>query len=148
MSNFGKTLKKVVAETLAEALAKSNLTVREDDYWVKTGQSLSYDIVVYRGVYPLAIVEVREQLQGKEFLLEAQNSLKEAISFTNARYGILTNAESHLLYDKSHPEAGFQNTTFDEVIDLLLEIKGAWDAMPDEVRNAGGAGFAAGQEAV
>jgi len=120
MSNFGKTLKKVVAETLAEALAKSNLTVREDDYWVKTGQSLSYDIVVYRGVYPLAIVEVREQLQGKEFLLEAQNSLKEAISFTNARYGILTNAESHLLYDKSHPEAGFQNTTFDEVIDLLL----------------------------
>ena len=25
-----------------------------------------------------------------------------------------------------------------EVIDLMLEIKGAWDAMPDEVRNAGG----------
>ena len=25
-----------------------------------------------------------------------------------------------------------------EVGDLMLEIKGAWDAMPDEVRNAGG----------
>ena len=35
-----------------------------------------------------------------------------------------------------------------EVIDLLLEIKGAWDAMPDEVRNAGGSKFTPGQEAV
>jgi flagellar protein FliS len=35
-----------------------------------------------------------------------------------------------------------------EVIDLLLEIKGAWDAMPDEVRNGGGSKFAAGKEAV
>ncbi len=35
-----------------------------------------------------------------------------------------------------------------EVIDLLLEIKGAWDAMPDEVRGSGGTKYASGQEAV
>jgi flagellar protein FliS len=35
-----------------------------------------------------------------------------------------------------------------EVIDLMLEIKGAWDAMPDEVRNGGGTKFVAGKEAV
>lgn len=35
-----------------------------------------------------------------------------------------------------------------EVIDLMLEIKGAWDAMPDEVRNTGGTKFAPGKEAV
>jgi flagellar protein FliS len=35
-----------------------------------------------------------------------------------------------------------------EVIDLMLEIKGAWDAMPDEVRNGGGSKFVAGKEAV
>lgn len=34
-----------------------------------------------------------------------------------------------------------------EVIDLMLEIKGAWDAMPEEVRNAGGTKFSAEQEA-
>ena len=34
-----------------------------------------------------------------------------------------------------------------EVIDLMLEIKGAWDAMPEDVRNAGGSKFAASQEA-
>ena len=34
-----------------------------------------------------------------------------------------------------------------EVIDLMLEIKGAWDAMPEEVRSAGGKKFAADQEA-
>ena len=34
-----------------------------------------------------------------------------------------------------------------EVIDLMLEIKGAWDAMPEAVRNAGGAKFAPDQEA-
>jgi flagellar protein FliS len=33
-----------------------------------------------------------------------------------------------------------------EVIDLMLEIKGAWDAMPDEVRNTSGAKFAAEQK--
>lgn len=35
-----------------------------------------------------------------------------------------------------------------EVIDLMLEIKGAWDAMPDEVRNTGGTKFSPGKEAV
>jgi flagellar protein FliS len=35
-----------------------------------------------------------------------------------------------------------------EVIDLMLEIKGAWDAMPDEVRNADGARYAAGNKAL
>lgn len=35
-----------------------------------------------------------------------------------------------------------------EVIDLMLEIKGAWDAMPDEVRNGNGTKFVAGKEAV
>lgn len=34
-----------------------------------------------------------------------------------------------------------------EVIDLMLEIKGAWDAMPEEVRHAGGNKFAAEQAA-
>lgn len=34
-----------------------------------------------------------------------------------------------------------------EVMDLLLEIKGAWDAMPEDVRNAGGEKLS-GQEAV
>ena len=35
-----------------------------------------------------------------------------------------------------------------EVIDLMLEIKGAWDVMPDEVRNGNGTKFVAGKEAV
>lgn len=34
-----------------------------------------------------------------------------------------------------------------EVIDLMLEIKAAWDAMPEDVRHAGAASLAAGQEA-
>ncbi|MCB1789037.1 MAG: flagellar export chaperone FliS [Gammaproteobacteria bacterium] len=34
-----------------------------------------------------------------------------------------------------------------EVIDLMLEIKGAWDAMPETVRNTGGTKFAENQEA-
>ena len=34
-----------------------------------------------------------------------------------------------------------------EVIDLMLEIKGAWDAMPESVRNTGGTKFVGEQEA-
>jgi flagellar protein FliS len=35
-----------------------------------------------------------------------------------------------------------------EVIDLMLEIKGAWDAMPDEVRNVSGTKLSLEKEAV
>lgn len=35
-----------------------------------------------------------------------------------------------------------------EVIDLLLEIKGAWDAMPESVRSVGGTKYAAAKEAI
>lgn len=120
MSAFERKLKEMEAARLREALVKSGLRTREDDLWVKMGQSLSFDIVVYRGVYPLAIFEIREQLPGRELLPEAQNKLKEAISFTNARYGVLTNTERHLLYDKSSPEDGFREVSFEEVVNALL----------------------------
>jgi len=35
-----------------------------------------------------------------------------------------------------------------EVLDLMLEIKGAWDVMPDEVRNVSGGKYSTGKEAV
>jgi flagellar protein FliS len=46
-------------------------------------------------------------------------------------------------------DASVHNDTaaLDEVIDLILEIKGAWDAMPEDVRHAGGSKFAAEREA-
>jgi flagellar protein FliS len=42
-------------------------------------------------------------------------------------------------------DASAQNdpAALSEVTALMLEIKGAWDAMPDDVRSAAGAGFAA-----
>ena len=47
-------------------------------------------------------------------------------------------------------DASTQNDSgaLSEVIELLLEVKGAWDAMPDEVKHSGGAKYAGGQEAV
>ena len=50
MSAFERKLKEMEAARLREALVKSGLRTREDDLWVKMGQSLSFDIVVYRGV--------------------------------------------------------------------------------------------------
>lgn len=46
-------------------------------------------------------------------------------------------------------DASAQNdaAALSEVIDLMLEIKGAWDAMPETVRNTGGTKFAENQEA-
>jgi len=35
-----------------------------------------------------------------------------------------------------------------EVIDLMLEIKGAWDVMPEDVRGVGSSKFSANKEAV
>lgn len=46
-------------------------------------------------------------------------------------------------------DASAQNdaAALDEVIDLMLEIKGAWDAMPEAVRHNGGSKFAAERQA-
>ena len=46
-------------------------------------------------------------------------------------------------------DASVQNdaAALDEVIDLMIEIKGAWDAMPEDVKHAGGTKFAADREA-
>ena len=47
-------------------------------------------------------------------------------------------------------DASAQNdaNALSDVIDLLLEIKGAWDAMPEAVRNVGGTKYAAAKEAI
>ena len=57
------------------------------------------------------------------------------------------------LYDYMHRRLVDASTENDaapltEVIDLMVEIKGAWDAMPDEVRHATADKVSAGQEAV
>ncbi|MCB1786277.1 MAG: flagellar export chaperone FliS [Chromatiaceae bacterium] len=46
-------------------------------------------------------------------------------------------------------DASAQNdaAALSEVIDLMLEIKGAWDAMPESVRGNGGGKFATDQQA-
>jgi flagellar protein FliS len=96
----------------------------------------------------------RNDLEGKShqipWAMSIINGLRTSLDM-EAGGAIAANLEDLYAYmTRRMIDASAQNdaAALGEVIDLLLEIKGAWDAMPDEVRNTGGSKFAAGQEAV
>jgi flagellar protein FliS len=96
----------------------------------------------------------RNDLEGKSrqitWAMSIINGLRSSLDM-EAGGAIAVNLDD--LYDymvRRLIDASAQNDAgaLSEVIDLMLEIKGAWDAMPDEVRNGSGTKFVAGKEAV
>jgi flagellar protein FliS len=96
----------------------------------------------------------RNDLEGKSrqitWAMSIINGLRSSLDM-EAGGAIAVNLDD--LYDymvRRLIDASAQNDAgaLSEVIDLMLEIKGAWDAMPDEVRNGNGTKFVAGKEAV
>ena len=91
----------------------------------------------------------RNDLEGKSrqitWAMSIINGLRTSLDM-EAGGAIAVNLDD--LYDymiRRLVDASAQNdpAALSEVIDLMLEIKGAWDAMPDEVRNSGGNAVAA-----
>jgi flagellar protein FliS len=96
----------------------------------------------------------RNDLEGKSrqitWAMSIINGLRSSLDM-EAGGAIAVNLDD--LYDymvRRLIDASAQNDAgaLSEVIDLMLEIKGAWDAMPDGVRNGSGTKFVAGKEAV
>ena len=56
--------------------------------------------------------------------------------------------DPHVADDAEIDGCGADAQALTEVIDLMLEIKGAWDAMPDEIRKASGDALAASEGAL
>ena len=96
----------------------------------------------------------RDDLQGKSrqitWAMSIINGLRTSLDM-DAGGPIAANLDDLYAYmTRRLIDASAQNDAgaLSEVIELLLEIKGAWDAMPDEVKHSGGGKYASGQEAV
>ena len=96
----------------------------------------------------------RKDLEGKSqqitWAMSIVNGLRTSLDL-EAGGAIAVNLDDLYEYmNRRLIDASLQNdaAALTEVIDLLLEVKGAWDAMPDEVRGNGGSKFTPGHEAL
>jgi hypothetical protein len=116
---FESELERIIADSFSQALRQANLDVRLQDKWETTLHKRLFDIVIYKGIHPLAVVEVKN-LQNENLLARATSILRSALSITNARFGIATDNETFYLYDRNEKDRDFFVITFDEIIKRLL----------------------------
>ena len=93
MSEIESFLLIQVSNRFKEALNDTNLDIKIEDKWQSSSSKgyLTYiDIVIYKNINPIAVIEVRDKLQGKNFLAISINQVRTALSITNARFGIGT----------------------------------------------------------
>ena len=120
MEKYESEIELIVANRFKEAFRQSNLEVRLQDSWDTPILKRRFDIVIYKGVHPLAVIEIKVTLQNKNFLARATETLRSAISITNSRFAIATDNESFYCYDRNEKDLDFFQLSFDEIIKRLI----------------------------
>lgn len=120
METKGNELEILVFNRFTVALQKSGLEARLQDRWETPALKRRFDIVIYKNVHPLAVIEVKTTLQNKDFFARATDTLRSALSITNARFGIATDNETFYFYDRNEKELDFFQLSFDEIIKRLI----------------------------
>lgn len=121
MKRFDSDIEQKVFHRFESSLQDSDLTLRNQDRW-KTSILLRYfDLVVYRGNNPLAVIEVKGSFQNKNILARATDQVRSALAITNARFGIVTDNQQFYFYDRSLKDQDFRFITFKEIIDILIK---------------------------
>lgn len=123
MKRFDSQIEQEVFNRFDLALQDTELELKVNDRW-KTPILLRYfDLVIYRGNNPLAVIEVKGSFENKNILARATDQVRSALSITNARFGIVTDNKQFFLYDRSIKDQDFQTVTFEEIINILLKPK-------------------------
>lgn len=120
MERYDSELELVVANRFKEALKQTSLEVRLQDRWETSLLKRRFDIVIYKGVHPLAVIEVKGIYQSKNILARATDIVRSALSITNARFGIATDNEIFYFYDRNEKDQDFFQLEFDEIIKRLI----------------------------
>ena len=120
MEKYESEIEVLVATRFKEALRQTNFEVRLQDRWDTPILKRRFDIVIYKGVHPLAVIEVKATLQNKNFLARATDTLRSGISITNSRYAIATDNEAFYFYDRNEKDLDFFQISFDEIIKRLI----------------------------
>jgi hypothetical protein len=120
MNQFESEIEIIVFNRLQTALDNSDLIIRTQDRWKTPLLIRRFDIVIYKGRNPFAVVEIKGNLQNKNLLARATDQVRSALSITNSRFGIVTDNLKYYLYDRNKKEQDFVNITFDELISRLI----------------------------
>ena len=121
MERYESEIELIVANRFKESLKQASLEARLRDIWDTPLLRRRFDIVIYKGVHPLAVVEVKERLENKNFLARATDQLRSALSITNARFGIATDNQLFYFYDRNEKDLDFTELSFEEIIQRLID---------------------------
>lgn len=120
MERFESEIELIVATRFKESLKQTNLEVRLQDRWDTPLLKRRFDIVIYKGVHPLTVIEVKGRLENKNLLARATDQLRSALSITNARFGIATDNQLFYFYDRNEKNLDFVELSFEEIIKRLI----------------------------
>lgn len=113
-------LRNILVSRFEQALSQSDLKIKLDDLWRTATLENRFDIVIYKGVYPVAVIEIKNSLESKKLLSIATSQVRSAISIINARFGIITDNEKFYLFDRNKNELDFRSTSFNDIIIQLV----------------------------
>lgn len=120
MERYESEIEIIVFNRFKEALLNTDLLIKAQDRW-KTPLLIRYfDVVLYKGTYPLAIIEVKADLQQKIQLARATDQVRSAMTITNARFGIITDNTRFYFIDRSNFETDFVVSSFNEIIKKVI----------------------------
>lgn len=123
MERFDSEIEKLVFNRFQEQLITTDLTMRREDKWQTALLTRFFDIVIYKGSIPLAVIEVKSRLENKNLLARATDQVRSALTITNARFGIVTDNESFYIYDRSKKEEDFVSLPFETIVSRLIKVE-------------------------
>lgn len=119
MRKLNSELEYTIAQRLKAALVTTDLKVHLDDSW-STGRSKRiFDIVIYRGVHPLAVFEIYRDLKNILSIDIYNQLVMSAMNHTNARYGIVTDNNQFFISHRSKKKYVTLEMTFEEIVEQL-----------------------------
>ncbi|MGG5207693.1 DUF2971 domain-containing protein [Chryseobacterium sp. MIQD13] len=136
MAALEKDLLLLVAERFKQAFVKTNLEIKVEDKWQSSisQRYLAYlDIVIYKSINPIAVIEVKSKLQDKNFLAIATNQVRSALSITNARFGIATDNQNFYFYDRNRNNNDFEKLDFESIVKKLTNPEKVIVAQKDKL---------------
>ncbi|PZR18280.1 MAG: hypothetical protein DI539_16275 [Flavobacterium psychrophilum] len=101
----------------------SGLILKPLDKWETALLRREFDLVIYKGSNPLAVVEVKGSFTNKNILARATDQVRSALTITSARFGIATDSITFYFYDRENFEADFVAMSFDDIVLRLVDVK-------------------------
>ncbi|WP_299678492.1 DUF2971 domain-containing protein [uncultured Dokdonia sp.] len=115
-------IENIFLKRLKESLEDKSLRIVSQDRWKTPLLIRWFDIVIYKGNNPLAVIEIKGTLANKNTLARATDQVRSSLSITNARFGIVTDNEIFLIYDRNEKENDFVQLNFNELLGRITNV--------------------------